>query len=72
VAKLDWSKAKPKPAPPPRDNRKSAMLRRTAMAEYVATHDLACFKCGAREAEWAKTGRTGRGPWAICVNCVRG
>jgi hypothetical protein len=72
VTKLDWSKAKPKPEPEPRDNRRAAMLRQTAMAEYVARHDLACFKCGTREGEWAKTGVSGRGPWAICANCVRG
>jgi hypothetical protein len=71
VTKLNWEKAKPKQAPKPPDNRKSAMLREEAMAEYVAKHDLVCFKCGTREAEWAKTGRSGRGPWAICVNCVR-
>ena len=71
MTKLEWDKAKPKPAPTPRDNRKAAMHRQTAMADYVAKHDLACFKCGTREGEWAKTGRSGRGPWAICVNCVR-
>jgi len=71
MSKLDWDKAERKPSSKPRDNRKTAALRQTAMAEYVATHGLACFRCGAREAEWAKTGRSGRGPWAICVNCVR-
>jgi hypothetical protein len=71
VTKLDWEKAKPKPAPKPRDDRRAMMLRQTAMAKYVAEHDLACFKCGAREAEWAKTGRSRRGPWAVVVNCVR-
>jgi hypothetical protein len=72
VTKFDWSKAQPKPAPAPRDNRRSAMLRQDAMLEFVARHDLACFKCGTYEGEWAKTGVSGRGPWAICVNCVRG
>lgn len=48
------------------------MLRQDAVAEYVAKHELACFKCGTREGEWAKTGRSGRGPWAICADCVRG
>ena len=72
MTKLDWDKAKPKPAPGPGDNRKAAMLRQTAMAEYVAKHELACFKCGTREGEWAKTGRNRRGPWAICADCVRG
>ena len=71
MTKLDWDKAKPKPAPTPRDTRKQAMRRQDALAEYVAKHDLACFKCGTREGEWAKTGRSARGPWAICANCVR-
>jgi hypothetical protein len=72
VTKLDWSKAKAKPEPKPRDNRRAATLRQTAMADFVASHDLACFKCGTREGEWAKTGVSGGGPWAICANCVRG
>ena len=71
MTKLDWEKAKPKPAQKPRDNRKAAMLRQEAMAEYVAKHELACFKCGTRQGEWAKTGRSRSGPWAICANCVR-
>jgi hypothetical protein len=71
VTKLDWRKAKPKPAPEPRENRRAAKLRQTAMAEFDARHDLACFKCGTREAEWARTGVSRRGPWTICVDCVR-
>ena len=47
------------------------MLRQSAIVEYVAKHELACSKGGTREGEWAKTGRTRRGPWAICVDCVR-
>ena len=57
MTKLDWDKAKPNPAPEPRDNRRSAMLRQTAMADYVAEHDLACFKCGTREGDRAKRSR---------------
>ena len=72
MTKLDWSKAKPKPEPTPRDNRRAAPLRQTAMVVFVAKHELACFKCGTREGEWAKTGVNARGPWAICANCVRG
>jgi hypothetical protein len=73
VTKLDWEKAKPKPAPEPRrESPKSAALRQTAMANYVSQHGLTCFKCGTPKAEWAKTGRGKHGPWAICVNCVRG
>jgi hypothetical protein len=37
------------------------------MAEFVARHDLACFKCGTREGEWAKTGVSGRGPAQLIV-----
>jgi integrase len=46
VTKLNWEKAKPKPPSKPPDNRKSGMPRQEAMAEYVAKHELACFKCG--------------------------
>ena len=72
VTKLDWSKAKPKSAPEPRDKRRESALRQTAIAAFVSKHELACFKCGSREGEWAKTGRSRRGPWAICAKCVRG
>jgi hypothetical protein len=72
VTRLDWSKAKPKPTPEPRDNRKATAHRQAAMAAYVAKHELACFKCGTRKAEWAKIGRSRLGLWAICVNCVGG
>jgi hypothetical protein len=72
VTKPGWDKAKPKPAPELRDNRRTAMLRQTAMVAYVDQHELACFKCVTRKAEWAKTGRSRRGRWAICVDCVHG
>lgn len=42
-----------------------------ALAKFVAAHDLSCFKCGAVKAEWAKTGISKRGPWAICRHCVQ-
>jgi hypothetical protein len=75
VTKLDWSKAKAKPAPKSFDYRSAGIgrsPRQKALDAYVARHGLACFKCGTRKAEWAKTGRSKRGPWAICAKCVRG
>jgi hypothetical protein len=74
MTKMNWSKAKPRPRPEPSDYR-SARIGRTprqkALDAYVARHDLSCFKCGTKKAEWAKTGRNKRGPWAICLNCLR-
>jgi hypothetical protein len=71
--RLDWEKAKRRGiAPTPeRDTRKQQMHRQTAMAEFVAKHELACFKCKRNEGPWAKTGVSGHGPWAICMACVR-
>jgi len=70
--RLDWEKAKRGSlAPPPqRDTRKQQMQRQVALSEFVAKHDLACFKCGSTEGPWAKTGVSNRGPSAICTACV--
>ena len=46
--------------------------RQFALAAFVQQHGLRCFKCGASEAEWAKTGISKKGPWAICVPCATG
>jgi hypothetical protein len=69
----DWEKAKRRSlAPPPeRDTRKEQTQRQTAMTGFVAKHDLACFKCSSTEGPWAKTGVSRRGPWVICMACVR-
>ena len=70
--RLDWEKAKRRSLgpTPQRDTRKQQMHRQTAMAEFVAKHELACFKCRGTEGPWAKTGVSGSGPWAICTACV--
>jgi hypothetical protein len=45
--------------------------RQRALQEFVWKHDLSCFKCGSRgPIEWAKTGISARGPWAICGPCA--
>jgi hypothetical protein len=62
--RLDWK-------PPVRNPKASAIERRLRLAAFVQQHDLACFARGATEAEWAKTGISTRGPWAICAQCVR-
>ena len=69
---MDWEKAKRRDLTPPleRDTRKQQMQRQTAMAEFVAKHELACFKCKGTEGPWAKTGVNTLGPWAICTACV--
>jgi hypothetical protein len=43
----------------------------TAMADFVEKHQLRCFNCGENEFHPAKTGTSKRGPWAICITCVR-
>jgi hypothetical protein len=69
---MDWEKAnrreRAQPAKP--DTRKQQMQRQTALADFVAKHDVSCFKCGRSDGPWAKTGVSRRGPWAICVECV--
>jgi hypothetical protein len=51
-------------------------IRQLAMRQFVADHQLVCFKCRQPEVvKWAKTGTTQRpqGPyqWAVCVDCVQ-
>jgi hypothetical protein len=45
--------------------------RQAALADFVAKNSLRCFKCKAARAEWASTGISKRGPWAICAPCVQ-
>src|SRR5258708_21985469 len=80
MAKLDWQKAREReltretanatPAGPVTVRRRGA--QQEAFAAFVERHDLRCFKCGAPKADWAKTGISKRGPWAICAPCVVG
>jgi hypothetical protein len=69
---MDWEKERRRSLKPQRrrDTRKQQMQRQTAMADFVAKHDLSCFKCSRSKGPWAKTGVSDRGPWAICVECV--
>lgn len=70
---MDWDKAKRKsaaPAPKPA-SRKQQDQRQKALAEFVAKHDLSCFKCGSSDGPWAKTGIGKSGLWAICVECTK-
>lgn len=49
---------------------KTNEARRLAMAVFVDKHQLACFACGGTAPrEWAKTGVSRRGPWALCAAC---
>ena len=45
--------------------------RQMRLAAFVSQHGIACFKCGSKLNDWAKTGIANRGPWAICIRCVR-
>lgn len=79
MTRLDWEKAKERerageakassrPGPSSAKRRATAEMARTA---FVEKHGISCFKCGATKAEWAKTGISKRGAWAICVDCVQ-
>jgi hypothetical protein len=78
MARMDWEKrraaeqglesARAEAASKPIGARSRS--RHTALLAFVEKHGLACFKCGATKAEWAKTGISDRGPWAICTTCV--
>ncbi len=78
MARLDWQKAQDrdraheakKLAPPAPASTRRRSTQQMARAAFVDKHGLSCFKCGADKAEWAKTGISERGAWAICVHCV--
>jgi hypothetical protein len=48
---MDWEKERRRSLKPQRrrDTRKQQMQRQTAMADFVAKHDLSCFKCSRSE-----------------------
>lgn len=47
------------------------MAKRRQMENFVATHSLSCFECGAQFNRWASTGTNQWGkPWAICQPCI--
>ena len=72
MTRLDWEKAAPKRRRRPTGSqrkRQSADVRRQALESFAMKHDLRCFRCRA-DHNWAKTGISKRGPWAICVQCV--
>lgn len=54
-----------------RANRGFPAERVDAMARFVRERQLRCFACGENEFHPAKTGISKRGPWAICITCVR-
>lgn len=72
---LNWEKAnrreRERKKIPPRPRRSSAR-RQTVLDHFVQSHAIACFICGATKAQWAKTGISSKGPWAICSRCVGG
>ncbi len=70
---MNWSKAKTRPR-----NRAAQRtggnpkIRQAAMTKYALDLGLACFVCkDTQPTEWAKTGISKRGPWAICLDCVQ-
>lgn len=53
------------------DRHAAKLERQLRMSSFVSDHGIACFKCGTTASGWAKTGIAERGPWAICLRCVR-
>jgi hypothetical protein len=74
LARLEWEKAnrRERRRRQSGDQRaqKKGTVRQQVIADFVESHGIGCFKCGAPKAEWAKSGISKRGPWAICVPCV--
>jgi len=78
VTRLEWERARERDSA--HDARQanpacSATTRRLAKPKppsprFVKEHGLRCSKCGIEKAEWAKTGISQRGAWAICVACA--
>ena len=73
MTSLDWDKArsKEKARRRPSGKRKRGADRQVLMWRFTQRHGIGCFKCGCTDGEWAKTGHTDRGPWAICGECVK-
>jgi hypothetical protein len=76
MARLDWEKAdrqerSPKKRKRPGLSKRANARAQGARAEFVAKRDIECFVCGVKSAEWGKTGINKRGPWAICLPCVK-
>jgi hypothetical protein len=46
---------------PPKSSVRRRATAQDARVEFVLKHGIACFKCGAATAEWAKTGLGARG-----------
>lgn len=77
---LNWSKAKrdsnrarayaQRQGDQPHESNKRRSDRQLAMIGFVDKHDLVCFVCHHDDNEWARTGISKRGPWAICVPCI--
>ena len=74
MTRLDWEKAnryekvgkrrRPK-------GKRQKLDRQIIMASFVQKHGIACFICGRDQVfEWAKTGTSKKGTWAICGRCV--
>lgn len=53
------------------DREAARVERQLRMKAFVSQHGITCFKCGTAHHDWAKTGMSGRRPWAICLQCVR-
>jgi len=54
-----------------RERRRTTLAsRQESISDFVHRHQLKCFVCGAEQAQWAKSGISKRGPWAICAACV--
>jgi len=76
MTRLDWEKVRRESKVGGRRRPRGVPAKRVdkqiEMAMFVKQHELACFKCKRNDIfEWAKTGFSKRGPWAICGQCVK-
>jgi hypothetical protein len=75
--RLDWEKARRRelvahdPIGKRERKKRSQERRQRALADFVSRHEISCFKCGKDKAEWATCGTSKRGPWTICIKCVK-
>lgn len=72
MSRMDWQKASAKERVVSSTDfyATRGSTRQTVIADFVREHGIGCFKCGQTSAEWAKSGTSKRGPWAICTTCV--
>lgn len=71
AAKRDKLKRYPKTEARDELRKRRAHKRQQTIQTFVRKHTLTCFVCGeGGPIEWAKSGVSKRGPWALCARCA--